>query len=99
MIISDPEYWGSNVEDFNPDRFDKTGESVQKLHPFAYIPFSGGKRNCIGRNFALIEARVILAKILVNFKISLNCDPKDCIPFPAVTLRPKNDILVKLTPL
>lgn len=51
---------------YNPDRFlhaDDKGEGM-----YAYFPFSVGPRACIGEKFALIEARVVLAKLLQNFE-------------------------------
>ena len=56
-------YWGPDVDEFNPDRF-KDGISGAVRHPMAFLPFSAGPRNCIGAQFALLEAKVILAVLL-----------------------------------
>ncbi|XP_038072891.1 cholesterol 24-hydroxylase-like [Patiria miniata] len=52
---------------FEPDRFKASDD---KSH-YAYFPFSLGSRNCIGQQFALIEARVLLAKLLHRFEFNL----------------------------
>ncbi|XP_071506317.1 cholesterol 24-hydroxylase-like [Diadema antillarum] len=52
---------------FNPDRFKTTDERQMRRHFYAYFPFSLGQRSCIGQQFALIEARVFLAKLLQRF--------------------------------
>lgn len=85
IIHRDPSLW-SNPERFDPERFTK--ENSKSRHPFAYLPFSGGLRSCIGRNFALMEARILLSSIVRHFEVSLVGGSK-VIAIPAVTLRPR----------
>eukprot|EP00003_Mantamonas_plastica_P031985 TRINITY_DN850_c2_g4_i1.p1 TRINITY_DN850_c2_g4~~TRINITY_DN850_c2_g4_i1.p1 ORF type:complete len:129 (+),score=43.49 TRINITY_DN850_c2_g4_i1:273-659(+) len=61
-----PDTWPDPLK-FDPERFTK--ENSKGRHPFAYVPFSAGKRNCVGRKFADIEELTVLATLLKRFKI------------------------------
>lgn len=62
-----PKYW-PNPEGFDPDRFLK---ELDEAHKFAYIPFSVGPRQCLGRIFAMKELTLILAMIVQRYQLSL----------------------------
>jgi len=57
-----PNYWGSDVSLFKPERW-QSGPS----HKFAYMPFASGPRACIGREFSIVEQKVTLVKLLQHF--------------------------------
>lgn len=62
------EFWGENANDFNPDNF--LPERVAERHPAAFIPFSFGKRNCIGLRYAMLSMKTILVRLLQRYKIT-----------------------------
>ena len=85
--------WFSEPECFYPDRWSE--ETVAKLPRFAYFPFGGGPRVCIGAGFAMMEATLLLATIAQRFRLRLT--PNQRIePLASITLRPKNGIRVVL---
>lgn len=61
-LFADPEH-------FDPERF--SAENEPKLPKYAYLPFGGGPRICIGNSFAMLEARLIMATVLQRYKLSL----------------------------
>ncbi|KIW34265.1 uncharacterized protein PV07_01055 [Cladophialophora immunda] len=70
-IHNNPELW-DNPTKFDPDRWNT--DSVKNRHKAAYIPFAMGPRGCIGFNFALLEVKVFLPKLIYRYKFSREGD-------------------------
>jgi cytochrome P450 len=83
----------ANPEAFEPERW--SVEKEQTLPRFAYFPFGGGPRSCIGNSFALMEAAILLAAVAQRFQVSL-VGGKTVEPLASVTLRPKDGVHVRL---
>ncbi len=84
----DPRYF-EEPEQFRPDRW--TEEFTNALPKYAYFPFGGGPRACIGNYFAMMEIVLALATIGQRFKFSLAPDHEVSL-LPAMSLRPKDGI-------
>ncbi len=82
-----------NPEIFNPDRW---ADNLKKRLPtFAYFPFGGGPRVCIGKAFAQMEAVLLLATIAQKFHLILPPD-QNVVPQPSLSLRPKDGLKMLL---
>jgi cytochrome P450 len=92
VMHRDPRYH-RNPERFDPDRW--TAEYAKALPRFAYFPFGGGPRQCIGAGFAMTEACLILATVAQRFRMDLAPDQR-VEPYASITLRPKEGIRMSL---
>lgn len=70
-LHTDPEVWGPDSYNFNPDRFANGITGACKL-PHLYMPFGVGPRVCLGQNLAMIELKIVLSLILCNFSFTLS---------------------------
>lgn len=85
-VLHRDERWYAQPERFMPERW--TTEFEEGLHKYAYLPFGGGPRICIGNNFAMMEAKIILAHVAQKYRLSL-VDGHRVEPEPLITLRPR----------
>lgn len=81
----------------DPDRFDPTRfVGAQDRPRYAYFPFGGGARSCIGEHFAMLEASVLLKELLGRYRIEALEEPPQ--PRAFVTLRPAGAVRARLRP-
>jgi cytochrome P450 len=86
--------WFDEPESFRPERW---ADGLQEqIHRYAYFPFGGGPRICIGNNFALMESSLLLATIARRFRLRLTPDAV-VTPLPSMTLRPAHGVKVSVT--
>lgn len=81
-------------DEFIPERF--AGDLLKRIPAYAYFPFGGGPRVCIGNNFALMEATLLLATFAQRYRFRLADPGKPVEAEPLITLRPKGGLMMKL---
>ena len=92
VMHHDPRYF-DRPDQFNPDRW--TDDFTRQLPKFAYFPFGGGPRICLGAQLAALEAALLLAAIAQHFRLTL-ASPAPVKLWPALTLHPEHGISLKL---
>ncbi|KAA1086774.1 hypothetical protein PGT21_011516 [Puccinia graminis f. sp. tritici] len=63
-----PEVWGKDAEEFDPDRWIDSRKALQVKDPFSFQPFSAGPRICLGQQFALAEASMMMIRVIEGFE-------------------------------
>lgn len=92
VLHRDPRFW-DEPEKFQPERWAEP--RIKQVPHFAYFPFGGGPRVCVGNNFAMLESVLILAAIVQRFRCTLA--PGHFVEaLPTFTLRPRNGILATI---
>jgi cytochrome P450 len=92
-IVHRDHRYHEDPERFDPDRW--TAQYEKALPRFAYFPFGGGPRQCIGASFAMTEACLILAAVAQRFKMEL-APGQRVEPYASITLRPEKGIRMTL---
>jgi len=92
VMHRDPRFF-AQPETFQPERWEN--DLARRLPKFAYLPFGGGPRVCIGNRFAMMEAKLVLATVVRRFHLETTPDTKIEL-FPSVTLRPRHGLRLRL---
>lgn len=89
-----PDFW-PDPEVFDPDRFSPERSEQRPRHYLA--PFGAGQRMCIGKHFAMLEMKLILAMVIRRYRLEIVAD-RPVEPFPRATLRSRNGIWMSVHP-
>nr|QFZ96345.1 cytochrome P450 [Locusta migratoria] len=96
FLHRDPAIW-DDPHDFRPDRF--LPEACRERHPFAYLPFGGGPRSCIGSKYAQLQMRAVLSKVLPAFRVTTTATRQDLEDLKmGMVITPKNGFNLRYEP-
>lgn len=93
VVHRDPRFY-DEAEAFEPERW--LDGLADRLPRHAYMPFGGGPRICIGNNFAMMEAILLLATIAQRYRLEKVSDAA-VEPFPSITLRPNGGVHLRVS--
>ena len=86
------EMWWQNPNAFDPENFSPAASEARDR--FLYLPFGAGPRVCVGANFAMMQAHIILATLLARFQFEPG-EVRAPVPTMLMTVRPDNGIWLK----
>jgi cytochrome P450 len=92
-VVHRDKRWYDQPERFLPERWEN--DLMKRIPRFAYFPFGGGPRQCIGNTFALMEAALVLATIAQKFRLRLAPNHR-VVPLASITLRPRHGVRVTM---
>jgi cytochrome P450 len=95
LIHQDPELWGKDALEFKPERFVE-GIGKATNNKVCFLPFSWGPRICIGQNYALLEAKMCLSRILQKFEFHLSPTYVHA-PLNILTLQPQHGVQIRIS--
>ena len=92
LLHRHPEHW-KRPKDFLPERW--LDPEIENMHKYAYLPFAGGPRVCIGNSFAIMEANLLLATIAQRYQLRL-VDGVEIKPAALITMFPRDGLPMRL---
>lgn len=82
-------------ERYDPDRF-APGREEDREHPWAYVPFGGGRHRCLGANFAMMQQKAIFSILLRRYEFELSADPGSYEDnYSAMVVRPRQPFVAR----
>ncbi|XP_049534888.1 cytochrome P450 4C1-like [Anopheles darlingi] len=93
-IQRNPEHWGPRADQFDPENF--SPERMADRHPYCFLPFSAGPRNCIGYRYGLMSMKVMLCQMLRAYRFSTDLTMDQLTLKLSITLKITNKHMVRI---
>lgn len=85
--------WGEDAKDYNPDRFEP--ERMTNIHSYAYVPFASGPRMCPGYKFLILSTKIMIIRLIMNYKLTTNIKFKDIKWTPSMSMKIETEPLIR----
>ncbi|XP_055541944.1 probable cytochrome P450 313a4 [Wyeomyia smithii] len=93
-VHRDKNIWGERSEQFDPEHF--SPENCAKRHPYAFLGFSAGIRNCIGVKYSLVNLKIVLAKLVKNYRFSTDLKLADLKFVASIVMKIANGYMIRI---